>query len=777
MANSLVSKLVRATAPIFEVGLSTADRMLGEMHTMVRKAANRDAPPPSSRREPGHPADLDAATSEFANRLLRFARFTQLKPERIALAYKDLPSAAMKSIPLLETRDWLTLPLELPLSLASLGTQEGLRMVTSAQATPPERWSDFIGFVVEVFSDLHIYFSLQYQEELDRWRQRVEEAPNDAGARLELGRTYMKCGLFEEAARELKVAAESSKFRHRALYERTVALYKSARYQDAIKDGAASLALKPSSERARYWLWLSAQKAGGYPEEVPANLRMEARDGYHPTALQLEDVATEIGLDKVSGGRGTAVLDFDGDGYLDVVIAGAHAGCSLFHNNGDGTFEDVSIGSGLDQCAYGFGVSAGDFDNDGRPDLYVTSLGFYNGEGKLFHNNGDGTFTDVTKEAGVDFWGPGFTATWVDYDLDGNLDLFVANNVGGLFDRKTRNRLFHNNGDGTFTEVGEEVGLHTPWPTIGASWGDINNDGYPDLLTSGMGRAQLFRNNGNGTFTDVSREAGIDAPAIGSAVLWCDIDNDGWLDIIQFTYSRPGDAIHTLRHGQGPAGGSPLRIFRNNRDGTFSLVSTEFGVTGCWGTMSACAGDVTNSGHLDLLLGNGDPSMDRSEASVLLENDGQGKLRNVSFSAGMPFTGKGHGVNMADLAGDGRLHLVVASGGLYPGDLQTTTVHRPKARPGNYLNVRLTGINCNRDAIGARIKLRAGARDQHRLVSGGSNFGCLPLEQHFGLGDLTQVERLEIRWPNGRKQILQDLPVNTSIAIEEENPEWRAIYA
>ena len=777
MSNSILSSLVKTTGPLIESGLTMADRMLGDMRSLVRDCASLGSAAQSSTAARGQPADLDAATSEFANRILRLARFTQFKPNRIAIAYQDLSSAAMKSRPPLELRDWLTLPAELPLSFASLAIQEGLRAVTSAQATPPEHWADFIEFVVEVFSDLHIYFSLQYNEELERWQQCVKERPGDAAARLELGRTYMKCGLFEEATRELEIAAKTPELRHRALYERTVALYRCANYRTAIRDGTACLTLRPKCERTRYWLWLSAQQVGGYPEEVPPELRMEAKDGYHPTTLQLEEVAAEIGLDKVSGGRGTAVLDLDGDGYLDVVIAGAHAGCGLFRNNRDGTFEDISLGSGLDQCVYGFGISAGDYDNDGRPDLYVSSLGFYNGEGRLFHNNGDGTFTDITKDAGVDFWGPGFTATWVDYDLDGRLDLFVANNVGGLFDRKTRNRLFHNNGDGTFTEVGIEAGLHTPWPTIGAAWGDISNDGYPDLIVSGMGRAQLFRNNGDGTFTDISREAGIDAPAIGSAVFWCDIDNDGWLDIVQFTYSRPADAIYTLRHGHGPAGGSPPRIYRNNRDGTFSLVSDKFGITGCWGTMSACAGDITNSGNLDLFLGNGDPSIDRSEASILLENDGSGKFRNVSFSAGLPFTGKGHGVNMADLAGDGRLHLIVASGGLYPGDLQTSAVYRPKSSLGNYLNVRLTGVESNCDAIGARIKLRAGSRDQHRLVSGGSNFGCLPCEQHFGLGELTKVERMEIQWPNGQQQILEDLPVNTTLGIEEGKPGWRAIYA
>ena len=216
-------------------------------------------------------------------------------------------------------------------------------------------------------------------------------------------------------------------------------------------------------------------------------------------------------------------------------------------------------------------------------------------------NNGDGTFTDVTKEAGLDMWGPAFTASWVDYDGDGYLDLFVVNNLGGLFNRKTPNRLFHNNGDGTFTDVTAEAGLKTFWPTIGAVWGDFTNNGLPDLFISNAGRPQLFRNNGDGTFIDVSREAGIDLPAITSVCVCCDIDDDGWLDIVQFTWSRPHDMIYTLRTGHGPSGGTPLRIFHNNHDGTFTDIARDLGLDGCWGTMSGTVGDFNNDGIDDLV--------------------------------------------------------------------------------------------------------------------------------------------------------------------------------
>src|SRR5262249_47741374 len=178
---------------------------------------------------------------------------------------------------------------------------------------------------------------------------------------------------------------------------------------------------------------------------------------------------------------------------------------------------------------------------------------------------GDGAFTEVAAQSGLNIWGPGFRAAGVDYDCDGHLDLFIANNLGGLFDRKTPNRLFHNNGDGTFTEVTEAAGLKTIWPTIGSAWGDYNDDGYPDLfLSNSLGQSQLYRNNGDGTFTDVSVEAGITGHCIGSVCCWFDYNNDGLLDIMQFTWSNHEDVIHTMRYGEAPPDGKPQRIYHNN---------------------------------------------------------------------------------------------------------------------------------------------------------------------------------------------------------------------
>ncbi|MCH9651585.1 MAG: CRTAC1 family protein [Deltaproteobacteria bacterium] len=739
-----------------------------------------DSPPANGRDPARDDRQVDDLTANLANETLRALRRDWWSSAGWEEATREITRCSAKAtheaLESLSPAALLALPWRLPLSWASLATQEGLRSIPALQVVPPEGLADFLEFVVETFTDLDIYFTLRYQQELERWRQRVLRDPSDGRARLELGRSYLKCGLFEEAAAELRqVEGPSRRVRAKAAYLALVAGYRCGDLAGAFGQGIRCLELDPGNERARFWLFLTAQKAGAYSDAVPSNQRIQVRDGYHPTTVRFEEVAGEIGLDKVSGGRGTAVADFFGDGHLHVAVAGAHAGLGLYRNRGDGTFEDVSVGSGLEGCVYGFSLAAGDYDNDGRPDLFVSSLGFYDGRSLLFHNEGGGVFRDVTAEAGLGDWGPAFTATWVDTTGDGWLDLFVAHNLGGLFDRKIPNRLYRNNRNGTFSDVTLDAGLETIGPTIGACWGDFENRGLQDLFVSSLGRAQLFRNRGDGTFEDVSRHAGVDLPAIGSVALACDLDDNGWLDIVQTTYSRPLEAIHTLCQGKGPRNGSPTRIFRNNGDGTFTNVAAQWGLTGCWGTMSAAVGDFENSGRQGLFLGNGDPGMDRTEASVLLANEGR-RLRNVTFEAGLPFTGKGHGVNMADLSGDGRLHLLVASGGLYPGDLSSTAVYRPIAKTGRHLGVRLVGTASNRDAIGARLALEVDGRRQRRLVSGGSGFGWAPLQQHFGLGDAETIGILEISWPSGKRESVAGLPLDSIVEITEGQSErWRRL--
>ena len=770
--------LLRLPAGLIETGLMTMNAALGTMQTAVEALTGQPrgrrltAPPIEG------PTDIDTAVSEFANRLARIARFTPWDAGELGAASQQIADAARRSFGYLDFKDPrnIAFPVQLALSVGTLMVQQGLRGIATYDLIGPERYPAFVSNVFEMFTEIQIFVGLEYRDLIEKYQDRLREFPGDDKTRMELGRNQIKCGLYEAASHNLLSAAGNPSLRPLALHEAAVALHRCGKLEEAARVGTEAMEADPGNERARSWLWLTAQRLGGYPDSVPQAYRMEMKAGYATPTVEFEDIAAKIGLDKTSAGRGLAVFDYNNDGLLDVIIVAAHGGCNLYRNNGDGTFTDVSVESGLDTCVNGFAVTVGDYNNDGHPDLFITRLGFFVGEAQLFRNNGDGTFTDVTAEAGLKMWGPAFTASWVDYDCDGRLDLFVANNLGGLFDRKTPNRLFHNNGDGTFTEVTEQAGLKTIWPTIGSAWGDYNDDGYPDLfLSNAMGHSQLYRNNGDGTFTDVSAEAGIGGYCIGSMAFWCDYNNDGRLDLVQFSWSDHEDVIYTMRHGEGPPDGRPHRIYHNNGDGTFTLKDREIGLDGCWGSMSGNFGDFNNDGNIDLLLGNGSPRMDRLEPPILLESDGK-KFRNVTFAAGLPFSGKSHGSNMADLFGDGRLSVMVASGGAYPGDLLTTNVYYPKTLAGNYLNVRLEGVKSNRSAIGARITLHAGGGLQMREVGGGSNFGCLPFEQHFGLAGAGQADAIEIRWPSGLRQRIENPPVNNTIRIVEGQDGWQEVY-
>ncbi|MBZ5667781.1 MAG: FG-GAP-like repeat-containing protein [Acidobacteriia bacterium] len=747
---------------------NTIDKLTGQENGVVKGAPVNG------------PEDLDLAVADFANRLMRVYRFAPLELAQLPATSGEVLAAARESFRNLNLKDPrnLAFPVQLALSLGTLFTESALRGLVTLNVVGPARIPRLVEDFYEMFTETPVFAGLEYGELIDRCEKRLAEVPDDYRARMELARVLSKCGRYEDADVEFKKIPPESSYYATAMHEAGTALYRAGRFEAAVRAEVLSMDANPSDERPRSVMFQAVQKMGGYPPYVPQAHRMEMKAGFAKPTVHFEDIAARMGLDKTSGGRGTAVFDYDNDGWLDIAITSAYGGATLYHNNGNGTFTDVSISSGLDTATNTFAVVAGDYNNDGFTDLYITRSGFYVGEGQLFRNNGDGTFTDVTKQAGLEnVWGPAFTASWVDYDGDGLLDLFVANNLGALFERKTPNRLFHNNGNGTFTEATEEAGLKTIWPTIGGAWGDYDIDGHMDLfLSNGLGRSQLFHNNGDGTFTDVSEKAGVNEAGFGSPAFWWDYDNDGWMDIGQFIWSDHDDVIYTMRNGEAPQRGQTMRVYHNNRDGTFTLVSRELGLTECWGTMSGNFGDFNNDGYLDLALGNGSPKLDRLDPMVVFENDGR-KFRNTSFAAGLPFTGKSHGVNMADLFGDGRLSILVAAGGAYPGDLLTTSVYCPKSLPGNYLNVRLGGVKSNRSAIGARVSLEAGGRRQFREVSGGSNFGCLPFEQHFGLADILKVDAVEIRWPSGLRQRFEGLPVNKTLEFTESQSNWKDVYA
>jgi hypothetical protein len=497
-------------------------------------------------------------------------------------------------------------------------------------------------------------------------------------------------------------------------------------------------------------------------------------------------------------GTGVGFLDFDNDGILDLVFANGRtlegpgsAHSHLYHGRGDGTFVDVTEKAGLSRSGWGQGVAVADYDNDGFEDIYLT---FY-GSNILFRNNGDGTFTDVTARAGVAAGGWSTSAAWADFDRDGRLDLYVARYID--FDPATaplpgakitgvncmyrgfpvmcgprglkgvRDILYHNNGDGTFTDVTERAGIDKPaYRGLGVVWGDYDNDGRPDIFVANDAQPNLvYHNRGDGTFEEVGLLSGVAVDEdgrerAGMGIDVADYDNDGWLDA----------AI-------GNFAGEPCSLYQNRHDGTFLETTWTSGIGPptvpllTWGAKFI---DYDNDGWRDLVFANGHVypevtahHLDETYAQrlVLFRNRGDGTYADARASAGEVWNGAwpARGLAVGDYDNDGDLDIVVSVINGPPLLLQNRG-----GDAGHWLTVALVGTRSNRDAIGARVTARVGARTLVEEVrSGGSYLSESDRRVHFGLGSATGVDSLDILWPSGAKEHAGPIDANRFVTIKE----------
>ena len=487
-------------------------------------------------------------------------------------------------------------------------------------------------------------------------------------------------------------------------------------------------------------------------------------------------------------GSGCVWFDYNNDGLLDLYVLsgryldgvtdhskadGKEATNHLYRNNGDGTFTDVTAQAGVPGKGFAMGVTAGDYDNDGYEDLYITNWG----SAILYHNNGDGTFTDVTEKAGVQNNHFGVGAAFVDYDRDGRLDLFVGNYLkfdphakrlyytadafaGPLDYEGEGNRLFHNNGDGTFTDVSERAGVANPvGRAMGVAVGDFDNDGWPDIyVANDQMESYLYHNNHDGTFTNVALEQNVaygtngDTPS-AMGPIFTDYDNDGALDIF----------VSDMRYH---------RLFRNSAaEKFFTDTTAESGVAHMsgqyvgWGDASF---DFDNDGWKDLFIVNGGLHWLVPMEDLLLRNNGNGTFTDVSEEAGPYFKEKkvGRGAAFADYDNDGWMDaFIVVLGG--KGILLHANPPAASAR-NHWLTLKLTGTRSNRDGFGARIDAVAG--DLHQMVENCPQSGYLSQHDprpHFGLGSHAEVEVLTIRWPSGTLQTLQHVKADQILHVTE----------
>ena len=496
-------------------------------------------------------------------------------------------------------------------------------------------------------------------------------------------------------------------------------------------------------------------------------------------------------------GSGVALFDYNNDGLLDVLFVNGSSfeilrnptlpktSARLFRNNGDGTFTDVTKDSGLLNEGWGMGVTIGDYDNDGHRDVFITNYG----TNALFHNNGNGTFTNVTREAGLEGgnWSTG--CGWGDYDRDGKLDLYVSRYVD--FDQRGMPRpgsntycqyqgisvacgpqglmglsdlFYHNEGGGKFREVSADVGIRDSDRAygLGVTWVDFDNDGMLDIFVANDSVPNyLWRNNGNGKFEEIAFEAGCAVSADGRAqssmgIAVGDYDNNGWIDLLVTNFSEDYNTLYNNNRGQFEA--------VTYKAGLGTVSYNQLG----WGTGFV---DFDNDGWKELFVANGHiyPQVDRARNTYRQENQLFRNQRNGRFTvvgekeSGFTNPRSSRGAAFGDLKGDGRLEIVVSNIDDVP------FLYVPGQAPaGHWVRFKLMGTKCNRDAIGARVSVTvAGLTQTDEVRSSDSYLSCSDVRLHFGLGNASVIDWVQVRWPDGSVERHEHLQVDQEHLIRQ----------
>lgn len=548
----------------------------------------------------------------------------------------------------------------------------------------------------------------------------------------------------------------------------------------AIKHFSEYLERFPGDLGVRWLLNVAYMTLGEYPDTVPRNVRLSLDRFFHSEfdIGKFRDIGHLVGVNRFNQAGGGVMDDFDGDGLLDIAVSSMDTAMpvAIFKNRGDGTFADVSSKAGLADQLGGLVCYQTDFNNDGHLDLFVARGAWlpHPVRPSLLKNDGNGHFTDVTAAAGLAEPLNSNSASWADFDNDGWLDLFVAC-------ERQPNHLYRNQGDGTFLEVAAKAGLHTPDQSgyKGSAWIDFDNDRFPDLFTNCLnGNARLFHNNRDGTFSDVTSEYAIDGPHAGFSCWTWDYDNDGWQDIFATSYDRSlGDVVHGLL-GEPHAKSSP-RLFRNRGGKGFENATRTAGLDMVFAAMGSNFGDFDNDGWLDFYLGTGDPDLSMLVPNRMFKNIGGERFSDITVSSGTGNLQKGHSVACGDWDQDGDVDIFIQMGGATYGDQYHNILFQNPGQSNNALTIKLVGVKTNRAAIGARIKLvTSGPKPQtiYRHVSSGSSFGANPLRQTIGVGKATNIKTLEVDWPtSGTTQVFHDVDVHQLIEITEYATAYKPI--
>lgn len=541
----------------------------------------------------------------------------------------------------------------------------------------------------------------------------------------------------------------------------------------------------PNDSGARWLLNLAHMTLGEYPDKVPAEFRIP------PSVFATEyemprfpDVAAGLGLDVDDLAGGCILDDFDNDGFIDIVASawGLDGQIRYFHNDRNGRFTERTLEAGLMGLVDGLNIQQTDYNNDGYPDIWVMRGAWQRKAGRipnsLLRNNGDGTFSDVTEEAGLLTLHPTQTSVWFDFDGDGWLDLFVGNETTDSKD-PDRCELFHNNHDGTFTECAVANGIDVARYVKGVASADYDNDGRPDLYVSCLdGPNLLFHNDGPGDrpgvwkFSERARQAGVTEPMHSFPTWFFDYDNDGWEDLFVSGYSIRNVGDVAADYLGLPNDGERPRLYHNNHDGTFTDVTVPARLYRVCHTMGCNFGDLDNDGWLDFYLSTGDPELTTLVPNRMFRNADGKFFQEVTTATGTGHLQKGHAVGFADLDHDGDQDIYTVMGGAFSGDNFRNVLFQNPGSTNHWLKLKLEGIRSNRAAIGARLKVTvrtpSGPRDIYKTVNSGGSFGSNPLRQELGLGNALEIVQLDVFWPaTGKHQIVRGLSLDRGYRVRE----------
>lgn len=523
----------------------------------------------------------------------------------------------------------------------------------------------------------------------------------------------------------------------------------------------------PKDYQSMYLLNVAYQTLREYPDNVPQKYLLPLDlMGSKEDFPEWRNISSLLGVDGNYTAGGVIVDDFDNDGFIDIITSGWNMKSPIrfFRNNGDGTFVDRTIESGLGMVTGGLNMISADYNNDGHLDFLLLRGAWKPYKrwapepNSLFRNNGDGTFSDVTFEAGIYSERPTQAGAWFDYNNDGHIDLFIGNET---IDPKEswKSEFYINNGDGTFRDGGSEAGLSLISHVKGAVAGDINNDGWTDLFISVQGGENILYLNRDGkTFLNVTKETGMQKPIFSFPCMIFDINQDGWEDVLVFSYDFYG-SMQQAHEVTAYLLGEPFKsevasLYINNGDGSFSESAKSYNLAQPLHAMGCNYGDLDNDGYLDIYVGTGAPDYRAIVPNrMFLNKDGQ-TMVDVTSVGRFGHIQKGHAIGFADLDNDGNQDIYANMGGAYTGDIYRNAFFHNPGNDNKWVTLQLEGTKSNRAAIGARVKVKVTTESgekqtfYHTCSSGGS-FGANSLQLEIGLGKAVQIDLIEINWPNG----------------------------